>query len=444
MPDEQTAAILQQSSAYTLYEWGTQSSVSPLVIDYARGVYFWDTAGKRYLDFNSQLMCVNIGHADPRMLAAIQRQLERVAYVMPRGCITDARAEAGRLVIEVTPPNLQKVFFTNAGAEAVENAIKIARSVTGRFKLLARYRSYHGATAGAGALTGDPRRWALEPSIPGVVHVHDADPYRCRWCAGLPTCNLNCLNHIEDTIIFEGPQTIAAVVVEPVVGTNGLLIPPDGYLAGLRALCSKYGILLIADEVMSGFGRTGKWFAVDHWNVQPDILTIAKGLTSGYIPLGGTVVSGEIAAHFDAHPLAAGLTYNSHPVACAAAAACIKIMQEDGLVDHAAQMGVILREELARLQARHPCVGAVRSIGLFALVELVRDRETRTPLVPFNPTPAELAPMQRLNAFFRAQGLFTFVRWHTFFINPPLCITAEQLREGLAIVDAGLSLLDAG
>jgi taurine--2-oxoglutarate transaminase len=438
-----TEEIQRLTAEHTLYEWGVQAGVNPLVIDHARGVYFWDTNGKRYLDFNSQLMCVNIGHGDPRMTEAIRQQMEQVCYVVPRGATTRARAEAGRLLIDVTPDNLHKAFFTMAGSDAIENAIKIARAYTGRHKILARYRSYHGATMGAGTLTGDPRRWSIEPGMPGVVHVHDAYPYRCRWCSQHGACTLACLGHIEDTIRFEGPHTIAAVIVEPVVGTNGLLIAPDGYLQGLRDLCSRHGILLIADEVMSGFGRTGKWFAVDHWKVQPDIMTVAKGLTSGYIPLGATLVSSDIATYFDTQPLSAGLTYNSHPVACAAAAACITIMKEDRLVENAAHMGAILQTELHHLKERHPAIGDVRSIGLFALVELVKDQQSREPLVPFNARPDEMGPINRLNAFFLDHGLFTFVRWNTFFVNPPLCITEEQLREGLAIIDQGLDIVDA-
>lgn len=293
-----TDEIIELCGRHTLYEWGTQAGMRPVAVERAEGVYFWDTGGRRYLDFNSQLMSVNLGHGDRRVIEAIQRQLGQVCYVAPTAFVTAARAEAGRLIAEVTPANLTKSFFTNGGAEAVENAIKIARAYTGRHKIVSRYRSYHGATAGAISLTGDPRRWPTEPGLSGVVRVHDAYPYRCRWCRDRGGCSLDCLNHIEDTIMLEGPHTIAAVIVEPVVGSNGLLIPPDGYLAGLRELCTRYGILLIADEVMSGFGRTGRWFAVEHWGVEPDIMTLAKGLTSSYVPLGATVVSAAIAEHF--------------------------------------------------------------------------------------------------------------------------------------------------
>jgi taurine---2-oxoglutarate transaminase len=441
MMDMTGQEILDQSRETTLFEWSAQNAVRPIPVAHARGIYFWDADGKRYMDFNSQLMCVNIGHGDQRVIAAIKAQMDEVCYVIP-SMTTPARAELGRLLQEITPGNLSKAFFTNGGAEANENAIKIARLVTGRQKIIARYRSYHGATAGAITLTGEPRRWAAEPGIPGVVRVMDAYPYRCRWCGDKPACTLDCLNTIEDVITFEGPHTIAAVIVEPVVGTNGVLIPPDGYLQGLREICTRHGILLICDEVMSGFGRTGEWFAVDHWGVQPDIMTMAKGLTSAYVPLGATMVTDTIAEYFDERPLVAGLTYNSHPVACAAAIACINVYREDGLIENARAMGQILKVELERLKERHPSVGEARAIGLFSLVELVKNRATREPMTPFNPGPAEMGPMPAFNAFLRDHGLFTFVRWNTFFINPPLCITEAQLREGLEIIDQALHLTD--
>ncbi|HZG66423.1 MAG TPA: aminotransferase class III-fold pyridoxal phosphate-dependent enzyme [Herpetosiphonaceae bacterium] len=434
--------ILDLSRDTTLYEWTAQRTMQPLVVDRAKGIYFWDVDGKRYMDFNSQLMCVNIGHGDTRVLDAIKNQMDQLCYVAPTAATTAARAEAGRLLREVTPGNLSKSFFTLGGAEANENAIKIARWVTGRHKIIARYRSYHGATAGAITLTGDPRRWAAEPGIPGVVRAMDPYRYRCRWCGDKLACTMDCLNHIEDIITFEGPQTIAAVIVESVVGTNGIIIPPDGYMQGLRELCTRHGIMLICDEIMSGFGRTGEWFAVDHWGVVPDIMTVAKGLTSAYVPLGATIVTDKIAAQFEDRPLYAGLTYNSHPVGCAAAAACIKVYQEDRLVENARTLGHVLSTELNRLKERHPSIGDVRSIGLFSIVELVKDRTTREPMTPYNPKADELGPMPRLNAFLREQGLFTFVRWNTFFVNPPLCITEEQLSEGLAIIDAGLEIAD--
>jgi taurine--2-oxoglutarate transaminase len=434
--------IVDRTRETTLYEWTAQRAMQPLVIDHAKGIYFWDANGKRYMDFNSGSMCVNIGHGDQRVIAAIKAQLERACFVPPTVATTAARAELGRLLQEITPGHHTKAFFTNGGAEANENAIKIARWVTGRSKIIARYRSYHGATAGAITLTGDPRRWAAEPGIPGVVRAMDPDRYRCRWCGDRPACTLDCLRHIEDIITFEGPHTIAAVIVEPVTGTNGLIIPPPGYLQGLRELCMKHGILLICDEIMSGFGRTGEWFAVDHWGVVPDILTVAKGLTSAYVPLGATIVSEAIATQFEDRPLFAGLTYNSHPVGCAAAVACINVYKEDRLIENARTLGHVLASELERLKERHPSVGDVRAIGLFSVVELVKNRATREPLAPFNPKPEELGPMTALNAYLREHGLYTMVRWNTVFVNPPLCITEEQLREGLAILDAALEIPD--
>jgi len=434
--------ILDLSRETTLYEWTAQSAMKPMVVDRAKGIYFWDVDGKRYMDFNSQLMCVNIGHGDERVINAVKAQMDQVCYVAPTAATTAIRAELGRLLKEITPGNLSKAFFTNGGAEATENAIKIARMVTGRHKIIARYRSYHGATGGAITLTGDPRRWAAEPGIPGVVRAMDPLPYRCRWCGDKPACTLDCLNNIEDVVMFEGPHTVAAVIVESVVGTNGLIIPPDGYMQGLRELCTRHGIMLICDEVMSGFGRTGKWFAVDHWGITPDIMTMAKGLTSAYVPLGATMVTDTIADYFEDRPLWAGLTYNAHSVGCAAAVACINVYREDNLIENARAMGEILKVELNRLKEKHPSIGDVRAIGLFSLVELVKNRATREPMTPFNPKPADMGPMPKFNAFLREKGLFTFVRWNTFFVNPPLCITEAQLREGLDIIDRGLDITD--
>jgi taurine--2-oxoglutarate transaminase len=434
--------ILDVSHDTTLYEWTVQSAMKPMVIDRAEGIYMWDADGKRYMDFNSQLMCTNIGHADERVIEAIAAQLRQVAYVAPTAATTAARAEAGRLLKEVTPANMGKAFFTNGGAEANENAIKIARWFTGRHKILARYRAYHGATAGAIALTGDPRRWAAEPSIPGVVRIPDFYPYRAGKAQDDPDYADQILSMTEDIIQYEGPQTIAGIIIETVVGTNGILIPSERYIRGIRDLCTKYGIMLICDEVMSGFGRTGEWFAVDHWGIQPDIMTLAKGLTSAYVPLGAAMVSQEIADYFEDRPLFAGLTYNAHAVGCAAAIACINIYKQDRLIENARAMGEILKTELNRLKDKHPSVGDARSIGLFSLLELVKNRDTREPMTPYNPKPTELGPMPAFNAFLRENGLFTFVRWNTCFVNPPLIVNEQQLREGLDIIDRALDITD--
>jgi taurine--2-oxoglutarate transaminase len=426
--------IVDLSRKHTLYEWSAQSKVDPIPVASAKGIYFYTPEGKRFIDFNSQLMSVNIGHGDERVINAIKEQAETLAYANPF-MATEVRARLGAKLAEITPGDIDTFFFTNGGAEANENAIKLARFFTGRHKIIARYRSYHGATAGAISLTGDPRRWAVEPGIPGVVHV--LDPYHGierGWESAESS-----LAMIEETIQLEGPQTIAAFMLEPVTGTNGILVPPDGYLEGLRKLCDKYGILMIADEVMSGFGRTGAWFAVDHWKVVPDLLCMAKGLTSSYLPLGAVGMRHHIAQHFQDKVFYGGLTYNSHPMGCAAALATIRVYEEDGLIENAKKMGEVLKQLLAELQAKHPSVGAVRSIGLFGIVELIRNRKTRQPMAPFNGTSDEMAALGR---FFREQGLYTFVRWNTFFTNPPLCINEQQMREAFAIIDRGLEITD--
>ncbi|MGC2647260.1 MAG: aminotransferase class III-fold pyridoxal phosphate-dependent enzyme [Candidatus Sulfotelmatobacter sp.] len=426
--------IVDLSRKHTLYEWSAQSKVDPIPVASAKGIYFYTPEGKRFIDFNSQLMSVNIGHGDPRVIQAISEQASTLAYANPF-MATEVRARLGAKLAEITPGDIDTFFFTNGGADANENAIKIARFFTGRHKIIARYRSYHGATAGAISLTGDPRRWAAEPGIPGVIHV--LDPYHGierGWESAESS-----LAMIEETIQLEGPNTIAAFILEPVTGTNGVLIPPDGYLEGVRKLCDRYGILMIADEVMSGFGRTGAWFAVDHWKVVPDLLCMAKGLTSSYLPLGAVGMRHHIAQHFQDKVFYGGLTYNSHPMGCAAALATIRVYEEDGLIDNAKKMGAILTQLGSELQAKHPSVGAVRSIGLFGIIELIRNRKTRQPMAPFNGTSDEMAALGR---FFREQGLYTFVRWNTFFTNPPLCINEQQLREGFAIIDRGLEITD--
>ncbi|HEY1939348.1 MAG TPA: aminotransferase class III-fold pyridoxal phosphate-dependent enzyme [Candidatus Angelobacter sp.] len=426
--------IIALAKKHTLFEWSAQSKVDPIPVARAQGIYFWTPEGKRFIDFNSQLMSVNIGHGDSRVIEAITEQLSAVPYVSPF-LATEARARLGEKLARITPGDIDTFFFTNGGSEAVENAVKIARMFTGRHKIMARYRSYHGATGGSITLTGDPRRWAAEPGIPGVVRV--LDPYHGierGWESAESS-----LAMIEEIIQLEGPQTIAAFIIETVTGTNGILVPPDGYLQGLRALCTKYGILMIADEVMSGFGRTGEWFAVDHWNVVPDLMCMAKGLTSSYVPLGAVGMRHHIAQHFQDKVFYGGLTYNSHPVGCAAALATIKVYEDDHLIENTRKMGVIMKQLHADLQARHSSVGAVRSIGLFGAIELVRNRRTLEPMAPFNGSSEEMTALGR---FFRQEGLFTLVRWNSFYTNPPLCITEMQLREAFAIIDRGLEITD--
>jgi taurine--2-oxoglutarate transaminase len=430
--------ILELSRRHTFFEWTAQSAANPIPASHAKGVYFWDVNGKRYIDFNSQLMCVNIGHGDERVINAIRAQAEKLAYINPF-LTSEPRARLGQMLAEIAPGSINKFFFTLGGAEANENALKLARAYTGRHKVITRYRSYHGATHGSMMLTGDPRRWASEPGMGGVVRVFDPYRYRCAFCKGQAACTLDCLNHIEEVMMYEGPQNIAAVFIESVTGTNGLIVPPDGYMQGLRALCDKYNILLVCDEIMSGFGRTGKWFAVDHWDVVPDIMTMAKGLTSAYVPLGCVGMKDEIAAAFETKVFYGGLTYNSHPLCLAAAVATLEVYKEDNLIENAARMGEVMAGLLSDLQAEHPSVGEARSIGLFGLVELVRNRATREPLAPFNGTSPE---MQKLSAFFRENGFYTFVRWNNFFTNPPLCITEAEMREGFEIINRALAITD--
>ena len=425
--------IVRLSKKHTIFEWSAQGAFDPLPVARAKGVYFWTPDGKRYLDFNSQLMCVNIGHADDRVVRAIQEQAAVLPYANPF-LATEPRARLGAKLAEIAPGDIDVFFFTNGGAEANENAFKIARAFTGRQKILARYRSYHGATAAAINATGDPRRWS-QPPMPGVVHV--LDPYHGIERGWEPA--EQSLGYLEEVIQLEGPQTIAAFILESVTGTNGILVPPDGYMQGVRALCDKYGIVMICDEVMSGFGRTGAWFAIDHWDVVPDIITMAKGLTSAYVQLGAVGMRQKIADHFRTTAFPSGLTYNSHPLACAAALATIAVIEEDELVERARHTGRLMADLLTDLASRHRSVGAVRSIGLFGIVELVRNRTTMEPMAPFNGTSAEMAALSK---FFRDEGLYTVVRWNYFFTNPPLPITEAELREGFSIISRALAIAD--
>ena len=426
--------IVRLCRRHTLYEWSAQSKVDPIPVARAEGVYFWTPEGQRFIDFNSQLMCTNLGHSHPKVVRAVQEQVAVLAYANPF-MATEPRARLGARLAEITPGDIDTFFFTNGGAEANENAIRIARVVTGRHKIMARYRSYHGGTAGAIALTGDPRRWTAEPGLPGIIRAPDFH----KWGRRDPEPLDVCLRELEEIVRYEGGENIAAFIVEPVVGTNGVLIPPDGYMQGVRDLCDLHGILLIADEVMSGFGRTGRWFAIDHWNVVPDIMTMAKGLTSAFVPLGAVGLRPSLARVFQDRAFPGGLTYNSHPLACAAANAALEAYEEEGLIGRAARMGSLLRRRLDELERKHPSVGTTRSIGLFGVVELVRRRDPYQPLAPYGGTSDEMAALGR---FFRENGLYTFVRWNTFFTNPPLVIDEAQLEEGLDIIDRGLEITD--
>jgi taurine--2-oxoglutarate transaminase len=433
--------VREDARRYVLHSWSVQDAVNPLPVAGAEGCWFWDYDGNRYLDFASQLVNVSIGHQHPKVVAAIKEQAEKLCTIGPP-MATEPRSELARLLAEVTPGNLAMSFFTNGGAEANENAIKLARWYTGRQKIVARYRSYHGATAGAITLTGDPRRWAAEPGIPGVVRMLDPYTYRCP--AGHPDPCPVCTGapHLEEILQYEGPQTVAAVILETVTGTNGVIPPPPGYLQAIRAVCDRHGILLICDEVMAGFGRTGRWFACENWDVVPDILTVAKGINSGYVPLGAMVVSQPIAEWVRDKMFSGGLTYSGHPLACASAVASIEAFREEGIVENAAAMGDVFAEELPKLAARHPSVGDVRGLGCFWALELVRSRETREPLVPFNAGGEALAPIARLSKAALDRGLYLMTHWNVVMICPPLVITREEIEQGLAALDEALAVAD--
>jgi len=440
---ERTAVddVVANDRRYVFHSWSTQSAINPLPVAGAEGRYFWDYAGKRYLDFASQLINSNIGHQHPKVVAAIRDQAEKLCFVAP-SFANEKRGEVARLLAEVTPGDLEMSFFTNGGAEANENAIKMARTYTGRHKIIARYRSYHGATGGAITLTGDPRRWAAEPGIPGVVRVHDPYQYRCAYCKP-GSCNLRCADQVDEVIQYEGPHTVAAMILETVTGTNGIIPPPPGYLRRVREILDHHGVLLIADEVMCGFGRTGKWFACQHYDVVPDLLTLAKGINSGYVPLGAVVMRRPIADWYQDKPFMGGLTYSGHPLACAAAVATIEAYRDERIIENSARMGGLLAAELPRWLDRHPSIGEVRGLGLFWGIELVKNRETREPLVPFNASGAAMGPVSALTKRAMELGLFLFAHWNVVFIAPPLNITEAELREGLGILDQVLGLADA-
>jgi taurine--2-oxoglutarate transaminase len=439
--DDETTRRLDR--AHVFHSWSAQALIDAMPIARAEGSCFWDAEGRRYLDFSSQLVNVNLGYQHPAVIEAIREQAGRLVTVAP-SFANDTRSEAARLIAEVAPDGLDRVFFTNGGADANENAIRMARLHTGRSKVLTTYRSYHGATAGAITLTGDPRRWASEPAMPGVVHFWGPYPYRSAFhAADEAEESARALTHLRDTLMVEGPATIAAILLETVVGTNGILVPPDGYLAGVRELCDEHGIMLIADEVMAGFARCGEWFAVDRWDVTPDLITFAKGVNSGYVPLGGVLISDAIAATFDERPYPGGLTYSGHPLACASAVASINVMREEKVIEYARRLGDdVIGPELHALAERHPSVGEVRGLGVFWALELVRDRETREPLVPFNAAGAAAAPMAELTAACKQRGLWPFVHFNRLHVVPPCTTSADEIREGIAILDEALEVAD--
>jgi taurine--2-oxoglutarate transaminase len=433
--------VVADAKQYVLHSWSVQDTIDPLPVAGGEGRYFWDYDGKRYLDFASQLVNVSIGHQHPKVVAAIKEQAEKLCTIGPP-MATEARSTLARMLAEITPGDLQMSFFTNGGAEANENAIKLARWYTGRHKVIARYRSYHGATGGAITLTGDPRRWPAEPGIPGVVRMLDPYTYRCP--AGHPDPCPVCTGgpHLEEILQYEGAHTVAAVILETVVGTNGIIVPPDGYLQSIREVCDRHGILLIADEVMAGFGRTGKWFAVENWDVVPDILSLAKGINSGYVPLGAMVVRKPIAEWVRDKFFAGGLTYSGHPLACASAVASIEAFKEEGIVENAASMGDVFAEHLRGLQERHPSIGEIRGLGCFWGIELVKNRKTREPLVPFNASAEAFAPVARVYKGALERGLYLMTHWNVIMVCPPLTITRDEIEEGIGVLDEALAIAD--
>ena len=439
----QSEEIIKDNLDYTLFSWSRQKGLKPLAIEKAEGVYLYDYDGNRYIDFSSGLINVNIGHGDQRVTQAVMKQMQEVTYVTP-SCVTKARGDLGKKLAEIAPGNLTKTLFTTGGAEAIENAIKLARLYTGRHKIIAKYRAFHGASYGAMTAGGDPRKLAHDAQqVPNVIHVEDPFCYRCPWGQpGPDACNRECVSHVERVIEFEGPENIAAIIMEGESGTSGCIKYPADYLQKIRALCDKHGILLIADEVMSGFGRTGKWFGVDNYGVVPDMIATAKGITAGYLPLGALIVSDKLAKHFDDNMLWLGLTYSAHPVCCAAGVEVLKIYEEENMIENAAAMGKYIEEKVEEMKLIHPCIGDFRNTGLLGCLELVKNRITKEPMAPYNAKADEMVVMNKVAAKLKELGMYTFVRWNYIFLAPPLCITMQQVDEGLAMINEALRIAD--
>lgn len=437
------AEVRANDRGYVFHSWSVQSAINPMPVAGGEGSEFWDYSGKRYLDFGSQLVNLNLGHQHPDLIAAIHAQADKLATIQP-AMANDARGELAKLIVEAAGANFAQVFFTNAGADANENAVRMARLLTGRRKVMAQYRSYHGNTTTAISLTGDPRRWLNEPADPSVIHFHGPYLYRSAFYATTEAEETErALRHLEQTIILEGASTIAAIILETVVGTNGALVPPPGYLQGVRAICDKYGIMYIADEVMMGFGRTGEWFAFQGHDVAPDLVTFAKGVNSGYVPLGGVIISHHIAEAFKDRYFPGGLTYSGHPLGAAVGVATFEVFRRDGILERVRDLETrIVAPRMAQIAERHPSVGEVRGTGLFWAIELVADKATREPLVPFNPTPAQAASINAVAAACKDKGLWPFVHFNRIQVAPPLVITDEQLERGLDIIDEALVVAD--
>lgn len=432
------AEIKHLNKEYTLFSWSAQGGLDPIAAVGGKGAWFWDADGNRYLDFASQLISVNLGHQHPGVIEALKAQADQLLFVSP-SMATEPRGKLGQRLAEVSGLG-GKSFFTLGGAEAVENAIKVARMVTARHKIITRYRSYHGGTHGAMTASGDSRRWPMEPGIPGIVRVLDPHCYRCPFGQKPESCKRECVSHIEEVIQYEGANNIAAILVESITGSNGVLIPPDDYLPKLRQICDKHGILLICDEVMAGFGRTGKWFTFQHYDILPDMITCAKGLTSSYVPMGALIVSRKIAEHFDKNVLWGGLTYSSHPLGCAVALAVMKAYEDDHIFENVQHLEGVLAGRLEDFKQRHPSVGDVRVKGLFSCIELVKNKNTREELSPMYGPQTE--PMLKINKALKAGGVYTFTRFNWVFVCPPLCISEADLNLGLDVVDRALTEAD--
>ncbi|RRB07628.1 aminotransferase class III-fold pyridoxal phosphate-dependent enzyme [Larkinella rosea] len=438
---EEREEILRNNFEHTIFSWSKQKGLNPISVERAEGVYLYDHDGTRYLDFSSGLMNVNIGHGNQRVTEAVARQMQQVSYVTP-SCVTKVRGELGKKLAEICPGDLNKAFFTVCGATANENAIKLARLYTGRHKILSRYQSFHGASYGVISAGGDPRKIPVDSQqAPNFVHFDIPTAYR--WPHAPETLLPESVAQLERIIGYEGPETIAAIMLEGESGTSGCLKYPDGYLKEVRRICDKYGILLIIDEVMSGFGRTGKWFGVDHSGIVPDLMALAKGVTSGYLPLGVLMVSDKIAARYDDTTLPLGLTYSAHPVSCAAALEVIQIYEDDQLIENTVAMGKYVEERVEELKSQHISIGEFRNTGLLGCLDLVKNRITKEPLAPFNAKPSEMGLMNKVAAKLKELGMYTFVRWNLVFIAPPLCVTREQVDEGLAIISEALKIADA-
>ncbi|MDD4121847.1 MAG: aminotransferase class III-fold pyridoxal phosphate-dependent enzyme [Eubacteriales bacterium] len=434
--------IKEQGMKYNLYSWCVQKKINPMVIPKAEGIYFWDEDGKKYYDMSAQLVNSNLGHGHKKLIRAIKRQAEEMAFIGP-GYSIDVRSEAAQKIVDLSGLEGAKVFFVNAGAEANENAMKYAKAYTGKWKIFAAYRSYHGASFGASSLTGEPRRFIAEPGVPGVIHFDGPYAYRapkaCKFNSEEDITDFY-LELLENQILYEGPDQIAGIFFETVVGSNGIMIPPKGYYEGVRALCDKHNILMICDEVMAGFYRTGTAFAFQQFNVKPDLVTFAKGATCGYIPLGGVIVTEKIAKIFDEKKMFNGLTYSAHPMGCATAIATLNAYKEENIEDNVRRQGKILADILDEFEKKHASVGQVRHIGLFSCVELVKSKETREPLVSFNSDPEGLMP--KIVGMLKSEGFSTYSHENMILVCPPLIITETELRAAMNIMDKVLDSVD--